>query len=58
VAGRLGEHDDAHGGEERHHDHLAQVPRPALGVGEVHHICSVFFFGFREKKKKSPLSEF
>jgi hypothetical protein len=40
VAWRLGEHEDAHGGEERGHDELAEVARPALGVGEVHHFCS------------------
>ena len=40
VAWRLGEQEDAHGGEERGHDELAEVARPALGVGEVHHLCS------------------
>jgi len=40
VAWRLGEHEDAHGGEERGHDELGEVARPALGIGEVHHLCS------------------
>jgi hypothetical protein len=39
VAGRLREHDDAHGGEERRHEDLAEAPRPALRVGEVHDLC-------------------
>jgi hypothetical protein len=36
MAGRLCEHDDAHGGEERHHEDLTEVPRLALRIGEVH----------------------
>ena len=40
MAGWLGEHDDAHGGEEREHDHLAHAPRLALRVRrQVHDFC-------------------
>ena len=40
MAGWLGEHDDAHGGEEREHDDLAQAPRLALRVRrQVHDFC-------------------
>lgn len=38
MAGRLGEHDDAHGSEERDHDDLAEVSGVALRIGEVH-VC-------------------
>ena len=53
MAGWLGEHDDAHGGEERGHDYLAEVSGLAFGIGEVH-LCESSMGSVQQRLQTQP----